>query len=358
MRDFVYKANPARVVFGSGTISKLPGEIDHFAIKRALIIATPQQKGQAEEIAGMLSGRSVGVFSGARMHTPLSVTREALDVVKNLGVDGVISVGGGSTIGLGKAISIRTSLPHIAVPTTYAGSEVTPILGETEDGKKVTRSDPRILPNSVLYDVDMTLTLPVSISVTSGFNAMAHAVEALYARESNPVISLLAEKGIGSIYRSLPRIKQDPFDVGARSQMLYGAWLCGVCLGSVGMALHHKLCHTLGGMFDLPHAELHTAILPHALYYNASAAPEAVAAITSAIEEEDAPYALYESASRLGATMSVASLGMPENCIERVVEQVLANPYWNPRELESSGLGILLRNAFHGTPPAEVRRRC
>ena len=186
------------------------------------------------------------------MHTPVDATEKALAVVRERAADALVAVGGGSTTGLGKAIALRTDLPQIVLPTTYAGSEMTPILGETSGGAKTTQRSPKVLPEVVIYDVDLTLGLPPAVSATSGMNAIAHAVEALYAKDRNPVISMMAEEGISALARSLPRISADPHDREARSGALYGAWLCGTCLGAVGMALHHKLCHVLGGMFDLP----------------------------------------------------------------------------------------------------------
>src|SRR6185312_3310989 len=196
-----------------------------------------------------------GVFTEATMHTPVEVTERAMQAVRDNGADCTVALGGGSTTGLGEAIALRTDLPQVVIPTTYAGSEATPILGETKDGLKTTQRSMKVLPEVILYDVDLTLTLPVGLSVTSGMNAIAHAVEALYAQDANPITSLMAEEAIRALARALPVIVADPCNVEARSDALYGAWLCGVCLGTVGMALHHKLCHTLGGTFDLPHAE-------------------------------------------------------------------------------------------------------
>src|SRR6266705_2999338 len=218
------------------------------------------------------------------MHTPVDVTKHALLRVRELDANGVVAIGGGSTTGLGKAIAWRTGLPQVVVPTSYAGSEMTPILGETQDGLKTTQSSPKVLPETVIYDVDLTMTMPPSLSATSGLNAIAHAVEALYARDRNPIISLMAQEGIKNLARALPKIKDNADDIEARTEALYGAWLCGSCLGAVGMALHHKLCHTLGGTFNLPHAETHTVVLPHATAYNAEAAPEAMVRIARALE--------------------------------------------------------------------------
>jgi alcohol dehydrogenase class IV len=351
LEDFVYTGNPGRVVFGSGTVARLPEEADRLKAKRILVLSTPEQVGQAADIAADLGSRVVATYSKAQMHTPVEVTIDAMRFIEECSADAVLSVGGGSTTGLGKAIAFRTDLPQIVVPTTYAGSEATPILGETEGGRKVTKSDPRILPEVIIYDVDLTLTLPVALSVTSGINAVAHAVEALYAREANPIISLMAEQGISAITRSLPLIHADPGDRDARSDALYGAWLCGVCLGSVGMALHHKLCHTLGGMFNLPHAQLHTAVLPHAVAYNAPATPAAMKRLSRAMRADDPAAGLFELAKKLGATMSLRDLGMPDGSVESAVEQAMSNAYWNPRELEERELSDLLGRAFLGERP-------
>jgi alcohol dehydrogenase class IV len=175
MQNFVYNASPARVIFGAGSIKKLSEEISRQSLSAPLVLSTPQQVSHAEMIKTNLSGKIAGIFTEATMHTPTHVTEKALAYAKSINADSIISIGGGSTIGLGKAISIRTGLPHICIPTTYAGSEMTPILGETADGVKKTRSDPKILPGTVIYDVDLTMTLPASMSATSGVNALAHA---------------------------------------------------------------------------------------------------------------------------------------------------------------------------------------
>jgi alcohol dehydrogenase class IV len=200
---------------------------------------------------------------------------------------------------------------------------MTPILGQTEHGRKTTVRSRDVLPETVIYDVDLTLTLPPALSATSGVNAIAHAVEALYARDRNPIISIIAEQGIAALAGALPEIVADPGSVEAHTRALYGAWLCGTCLGSVGMALHHKLCHVLGGSFDLPHAETHTIILPHVVAYNAPAAPEAMAAIRRALGSDDA------------------------------ADLAVADPYWNPRPIERAAIRDLIARAHAGAAPAE-----
>jgi Iron-containing alcohol dehydrogenase len=218
-------------------------------------LSTPNQRPDAEGLSNRLGALSAGVFAEAAMHTPVDVTELASATFKASGADCVVSLGGGSTTGLGKAIATRTGADQIVIPTTYAGSEMTDILGETKSGEKTTRRDPSILPETVIYDVDLTLTLPQALRVTSGLNAMAHAAEAIYAPDRNPIISLIAAEATRALCDALPGIVRATDDREARASALYGAWLCGAALGGASMALHHKLCHTLGGAFDTPHAE-------------------------------------------------------------------------------------------------------
>lgn len=349
-RGFVYNGHPSRVVFGFGTTSALPEEMKRLGTRRALILTTPAQEDAGRKLAELLDGAAVGLFAGAVMHTPVEVSDLATDRARQMKADVVVAIGGGSTTGLGKAIALRSGLPQIVLPTTYAGSEMTPILGETSGGQKRTQTTPKVLPQVVIYDVEHSMGLPPALSGSSGINAIAHAVEALYAREANPVVSLMAAEGIGALVRALPAIACNPGSRSARADALYGAWLCGICLGSVGMALHHKLCHTLGGSFDLPHAETHTLILPHALAYNAPAVPEAMARLRDILGDDPAR-ALYDLGQAVGAPASLAALGMPGDGIPQAVDLALANPYWNPRPLERDALTALLERAHAGAPP-------
>ncbi|KXT12158.1 hypothetical protein AC579_10376 [Pseudocercospora musae] len=353
MESFEYNANPGRVLFGAGSIKKLPAEIQRLNLSRPLLLSTPQQKDQVARLEPILKDaliNPVGLFSNAAMHTPVDVTETALAVAKESGADCVVSFGGGSTTGLGKAISVRTGIPHISVPTTYAGSEMTPILGETAEGKKTTRSDPKILPATVIYDVDFTMTLPAALSATSGVNAIAHAVEALYARNTNPVINLMALEGTKALAKSLPVIVEDPQDVAARLDAQYGAWLCGTCLGSVGMALHHKLCHTLGGSFNLPHAETHTIVLPHALAYNAPKIPDVMQKLADVLPQSngDAITGLNVLLSKLKVKRGLKHFGMTEEDVDKAVNIAVSNPYWNPRAIEIDPLRETVRRCWAG----------
>lgn len=351
MREFVHIAHPARVIFGAGSISRLADEVARLGLARPLFLSTPAQEPIVRPLVDGFGAACAGLFAGAAMHTPVAVTERALALAAERRADGLIAIGGGSTIGLAKAIALRTDLPQIAVPTTYAGSEMTPILGETRDGVKTTQTTPAVLPETVIYDVELTVGLPAALSGTSGINAIAHAVEALYARDRDPVIVLIAKEGVRALAAALPAIVADPGDRDARSEAQYGAWLCGMCLGAVGMALHHKLCHTLGGSFDLPHAETHAAILPHALAYNAAAVPDAMAALAEALRTADPVRCLYDLAGTVGAERSLRALGMPESGLDLAADRALASPYWNPRPLDRQAIRAALARAWAGEPP-------
>lgn len=354
MNDFIYQGLPSRVVFGWDSLQRLPQEIELLGARRALILTTPEQRVLGEKVAATIGGHAAGIYPEAVMHVPLEVAQRAREEAKRLGADCYIAVGGGSTIGLGKAIALNSGLPILAVPTTYAGSEMTPIYGLTEGRLKKTGRDQRVLPRTVIYDPTLSLTLPADISASSGMNAMAHAVEALYAQDANPIISLMAEESIRSLSQALPDIVQDPQNREARSQALYGAWLAGTCLGTVGMALHHKLCHTLGGTFNLPHAPMHAILLPYSAHYNHAAAPEALARVGKALggsRADEAGALIYALNRKLGIPASLAEIGMPEVGIEEAAELVCANPYHNPQPIDKQAIRALLSRAWQGLPP-------
>lgn len=358
MKDFVYNGQPSRVVFGPGSLAHLEREIDLLGAQRALVLSTPDQAAQAQSVADRLGRRAAGIFPRAVMHVPMETVREAREAAQRLGADCAIAIGGGSTTGLGKAIALDSGLPILAIPTTYAGSEMTPIYGITEAGLKKTGKDPRVLPRTVIYDPELTLTLPVAMSVTSGMNAIAHAAEGLYAQDSNPVMDLMAEEGIRAIAQALPAIRLRQADVSARGDALYGAWLCGSVLGNVGMALHHKLCHTLGGSFNLPHAEVHTVVLPQAMAFNAGAAPEAMRRIERALGTTgrvSAAAGLFDLARHNGAPVALKDIGMREADLDQAADIAVSNPYWNPRPFgpaQRADIRELLQRAYEGVRPA------
>jgi maleylacetate reductase len=348
---FIYDILPSRVVFAVGCLEKLPEEIERLGATRALVLSTPEQRNAGQQMVDRLGSRAVGLFDKAVMHVPIEIAQQAREQAKALGADCCVAVGGGSTTGLAKAIALVSTLPILAIPTTYAGSEMTPIWGITESGLKKTGRDGRVLPKTVLYDPTLTVSMPPMLSATSGMNSIAHCVEALYSKDANPIISMIAEEGIRALALGLPVVVKDPTNLDARSNALYGAWLGGVALGAVGMALHHKLCHTLGGSFNLPHAETHTVVLPHATAYTASAAPEAMSRIARALGAKSAAQGLYDLAVSLGAPTSLAALGLRAADLDRAADIAVENPYYNPRPITREGIRALLQDAFEGKRP-------
>lgn len=351
MLSFVYQSLPSRVVFGAGCLEKLPEEIQRLGLAKALVLSTPEQRQSGLDLVERLGSRAAGLFDQAAMHVPIETARAAREAATRLGADCCVAVGGGSTTGLAKAIALVFDLPILAVPTTYAGSEMTPIWGLTENGRKTTGRDPRVLPKTVFYDPSLTVTMSPMLSATSGMNSIAHCVEALYAEHANPIISMMAEDGIRALGESLPVVVKEPGNLEARSKALYGAWLGGISLGAVGMALHHKLCHTLGGTYNLPHAETHTVVLPHATAYNAPAAPLAMARVARALASGSAAEGLYNLAASLGAPLSLAAIGMKADALDQAAEIAVENPYYNPRPVTKDGIRALLQNAFEGRKP-------
>ena len=302
---------PVRVRFDLGGRKDLSSELDHVGGTKALILTTPQQTDQGAEVAAGLGNAAVGLFSNATMHTPVEVTEMAMAALAECGADCLIAVGGGSTIGLGKAIAYRTDLPQIVIPTTYAGSEATPVLGQTENGRKSTLRSAKVQPEAIVYDAELVRDLPLYPSVTSGLNAMAHSVEAL----------------------------------------------CGSMLDQVGMALHHKLCHTLGGALNLPHAETHAVILPQATAYNERTVPEKLAPLAELLGAGTAAAGLFDFSRSLGAPTDLRALGVEERDLDEIASEAARNPYWNPVPIEERAIRELLQNAFEGRRPATGERQ-
>jgi alcohol dehydrogenase class IV len=355
MLRFEYAALPGRVVFGAGSLERLPDEVARLGAARALVVSTPGHRAFAEDAAARLGGRAAGIWDRAKMHAPIDNVEAGRAEARRLRADACVAIGGGTPIGLAKAIALELAVPVVAVPTTYAGSEMTPVLGITEGGIKRTRRDPKMLPQTVIYDPLLTFTLPPAVSGPSGMNAIAHCVEALYAPDGNPLTALLAEEGIRALAASLPVVVRAPEHAEARAEALYGAWLAGTALASTSMALHHKLCHTLGGTFDLPHAEVHTIILPHATAYNRKGAPAAMARIARALDAEDAATGLFDLAAALGTKQSLAEIGLRAEDLDRAADLALESPYPNPTPITRAGLRALLDDAFHGRRPVVSR---
>jgi len=364
--QFTHEAHPARVVFGDGCRRRLAEEADRLGVRRALVIASPRL---AAEVGALLGGRAVVALGGGVMHVPVETAAAAIAAAAEAGADGIVAVGGGSAIGLAKAVArsrgvpdggLRDDLPILAVPTTYAGSEMTSIWGQTEGGQKRTGRDERVRPKIVLYDPELTDALPAELAAQSGLNAVAHAMEALYTPKLDPVIALLAEEAVAALARALPLVVADgqARDRAARSDVLYGAWLAGVCLDRATMGVHHKLCHVLGGSFGLPHAAVHAVVLPYAAAFNRDAAPEAMRRLGRALGAGalEAPAALFALGRRLQVPASLAAIGMRRGDLDRAAELATQSPYDNPRPVDRDGVRALLEEAFAGLAPGAPRQ--
>jgi maleylacetate reductase len=337
---FVHDTLPQRVRFAAGAAAEQLAE-EVTGHSRLMVIAS--RKELAQQVAG---GLPVAVWHHeVVMHVPVEVAARARAVAAAHDVDALVCVGGGSTTGLAKAVALATGLPIIAVPTTYSGSEATNVWGLTEAGRKSTGVDDRVLPRTVIYDAALMGTLPVATAVASGLNAVAHCVDSMWAPRANPINAALAGEGLRGLNAGLPAMRT----LAGREQALYGAYLAAVAFASAGSGLHHKICHVLGGMFDLPHAQTHAVVLPHVLAFNAPAAPEAEQRIAAAFGSPSAAAGLTALRSTVDAPTALRDFGMPEAGIVSAVEAVLAAvPAGNPAPVTAEGLTALLRAAWEG----------
>ncbi|ONI87719.1 hypothetical protein ALI22I_21215 [Saccharothrix sp. ALI-22-I] len=349
-----------RVLFGTGrAAAHVAAEVRRVGARSVMVIAGTSERGQADQVT---AGIDVAVhYDDVVQHVPADTAAKARQVAAEHDVDLVISVGGGSTTGLAKAVALTTGLPILAVPTTYAGSEATAVWGLTENARKTTGTDDRVLPFTVVYDAELTLSLPVDLSVASGLNALAHCVDSLWAPRADPINAAMAIEGIRTLATGLPAVVGDPRDVEAREQVLYGAYLSAVAFASAGAGLHHKICHVLGGAYNLPHAPTHAVVLPHVLAFNAAAVPDVTARVAQALGGTDAAEALNRLYARLGAPTALKDLGLEEESLDEATDLVLAVvPPSNPRPVTRSDLRELLRSAWAGSTPRgqeeQVRR--
>ena len=351
MMDFVYEALPGRVLFGEGSLHRVPHEIDSLGAQRVMLIASGSSKPLADLLADLLEERVVARIDAVNPHVPAADVEAARQLAAGTSTEAVVTIGGGSAIGLGKNIALEIPVKHLTVPITYSGSEMTPIHGMTVDGLKRIGRDSRAKPHTVIYDSELGRALPMRVTAGSVMNAMAHCVEALYAERRNPVTSSMARDGLGALQHGLGRVIADQFDPAGRSSMLFGAFLAGTALGSVGMAIHHKICHVLGGTFGLAHGDANAVMLPHVVTANAAAEPEVVLEIAGVLETPDPAARLFDLAASAGAPSSLARLGLTVADLDRAAEIVAENPGFNPRPVDRAWVRQLLQRAFDGERP-------
>jgi alcohol dehydrogenase class IV len=351
MNRFVYDALGGRVVFGAGTVLEVPAELDALRARRVMIIASGSSIHQADFLSNQLGDRLAARIDQVNPHVPIEDVERARNLVVASASQAVVTIGGGSAIGLGKNIAVRAPIQHLAIPTTYAGSEMTAIHGVTVDGVKRIGRDHRAKPQIVIYDPDLSRALPMRLTAGSTMNAAAHCIEALYAEQRNPVTSLIAMEGLRALRSGLERVVADRIDLVGRTSLLYGAFLGGAALGGVGMAIHHKICHVLGGTFGLSHGDANAVILPHVVAANAAAEPEVMGDIARVLGVVDPAAGLFDMAVAAGAPSSLAELGMYEHDLDRAADIVLENPGFNPRPVKRDWIRHLLDDAFLGRKP-------
>lgn len=352
MRSFTYDALPGRVVFANGAFDRVPDELQRMGAMRVLLIADRSAQVWADRLAEKLGPRVAARIEDVRAHVPIGHAEAARTLAAEMAADTMVTIGGGSTTGLAKAVALVLPLPILAVPTTYAGSEMTPIWGITEGAHKQTGRDPVVQPRTVVYDPILTLSLNPAIAGPSGMNALAHCAEALYAEGANPVTSLMAEEGIRVLSTGLPLVVTAPEDLDARSDVLMGSYLAAATFAAAGSGLHHKICHVLGGAFDLPHAETHSVILPHALAYNAPSVSSALGRMAKALGNPDVPAAVFDLAVALGCPTSLSAIGMPAARLDEAARLIAEAISHNPQPVTRPGMRALLADAFEGHRPS------
>ena len=350
---FIYDMLPSRVVFGVGCLDKLPEEIERLGAHRALVLSTPEQRKEGQQMVDRLGARAVGLFDQAVMHVPIEIAEQAREQAKALGADCCVAVGGGSTTGLAKAIALVSTLPILAIPTTYAGSEMTPIWGITESGLKKTGRDPRVLPKTVLYDPTLTVTMPPMLSATSGMNSIAHCVEALYSKDANPIISMIAEEGIRALAAGTADGGQGSGESGGSFQRAVRRVAGRHVAGRGGDGAASQAVPHAGRKFQscrtprrIPWCCRMRRLIPR------SAAPEAMSRIARALGAKSAAaQGLYDLAASLGAPTSLAALGLKAADLDKAADIAVQNPYYNPRPITREGIRALLQDAFEGRRP-------
>jgi maleylacetate reductase len=349
MTPFTYSSEPIRIAFGAGALSALRAETELHKMTRIMLLTSPSRRDFAQRVTAAVDDRRVGVSEAAAPNMPREALERIVTDLKRHEANGFVVVGGGSPIGLAKAAGATTKIPYVAIVTTYSGSEMASNWYVGQADNRVGGRDRAALPATAIYDPELTLDLPVKISAASGMNAMAHAVESLYGIDTNPVVETLAEEAVRKLGSSLPRIVQNPRDLAARTDALYGAWLAANFRAAVG--LEHAVAQRVRQWFTLDHAQTHAIATPYAIGFNASAAPAAMARITRALGADDAARGLYDLNVRLGLPTGLQDIGMREEDIAKAVEVVGKVEITHPRPVTKSDLAEVIRQAYFGEPP-------
>jgi maleylacetate reductase len=359
MRPFTFDQLPSRIVFAPAALDQVGSEVERLGSAHVMLINDGMTEAAADVVDGQLGARVALRWNEVAQHVPVELAERARAAATQHGIDAVVTIGGGSSTGLAKALALSHRVPIVAVPTTYAGSEQTTIYGLTGGQHKQTGKDPVVLPRVVVYDPELTLGLPASVTGASAFNALAHSVEALWAPGNNPITSALALEGVRAIATSLPGVMADPGNVDGRGDLLYGAALSGMALGATAAGLHHKLCHVLGGRFDLVHADAHSVVLPHALAFNAPVLPEEMRRLAEAlgVPGHDPAGALWDLAIASNVPTRLSDLSGSDGPLQReqlagAADVAAVEITVNPRPFDRDDLLGILERAFDGDRPA------
>lgn len=350
--EFSHRTLGQRVLFGAGQAGNhLADEVERIGSQRVMVITSGSARDAAKQITQQID---VALhYDDVVMHVPIETAEQARGAAAEANIDLLVCIGGGSATGLAKAIALTSGIPIIAIPTTYSGSEGTNVWGLTEAARKTTGSDDRVLPTTIIYDSDLTASLPVDLSVASGLNGMAHCIDALWGPRADPINVALATEGIRALAEGLSQIVENPQGTNGRDQALYGAYLAAISFTSAGSGMHHKICHVLGGTFNLPHAQTHATVLPYVLAFNAADAPEAEQRIAAAFGTSTALAGLQNLRAKLNAPKALEDYGFTADGIAEAVEISLPIiPANNPREVTSENLTELLQAALIGDDPA------
>lgn len=350
--EFSHRTLGQRVLFGAGHAGAyLAGEVERLGSQRIMVITSHSAKEAAKRITQPIDVALE--YDDVVMHVPIETAERARAAAAAANIDLLVCIGGGSATGLAKAIALTSGIPIVAIPTTYSGSEGTNVWGLTEAGRKTTGPDDRVLPTTVIYDSDLSASLPVELSVASGLNGMAHCIDALWGPRADPINAALATEGIRALAEGLSQVVEEPQGTDGRDQALYGAYLAAVSFTSAGSGMHHKICHVLGGTFNLPHAQTHATVLPYVLAFNATDAPEAEQRIAAAFGTDTALDGLQVLRAKLNAPRALQDYGFTADGIPEAVEISLpAIPANNPREVTSQNLTELLQAALVGDDPS------
>ncbi len=352
--SFTYSSMPCRVLHGAGRIAALGDELARLGVCRAMVACTPRRRGIGETLAARFPDRVATVCDAAEIFVPIRAVERGRQAAKDSGADGLVSYGGGSAVGLAKAIALEQDLPIVSIVTTYSGSETTALQGIVgADGVRTNYRSPRLLPRTLIHDPELTVDLPADISIASGLNAVSHAVSSFLSADSNPVSDMMGEVGIREMSAALTGIAANPKDLGARSQALLGSLLCGLTLMASGTTIHHKVVHVLGGGYGLAHGPTHGVILPHSTAYNRLAAPNAMKRIARAFgtEASDGPLQLFNLLGDIGAPSSLKDLGLPKSVLGEAADRVMLDRYPNPHPYDPDRIRVLLDDAWHGRQP-------